>query len=63
MTERNLYRWGGTAAVVGALATLVTNLLHPRITQFEDPVPTFVEEIAGSGIWVPLHLAWWQASC
>src|SRR5215207_1594263 len=56
MDERVLYRWGGMAAVVGALVTLVTNLLHPRISDFDEPVPAFIEEIAGSGTWVLLHL-------
>jgi hypothetical protein len=56
MSERSLFRWGGAAAVVGAVVTLVTNLLHPRISDFDDPVPAFVEEIAGSGTWVLLHL-------
>jgi hypothetical protein len=56
MDDRALYRWGGIAAVVGALVTLVTNLLHPRISEFDDPVPVFVEEIADSATWIPLHL-------
>jgi hypothetical protein len=56
MNERALYRWGGMAAVVGGLVTLVTNLLHPRISDFDEPVPAFIEEIAGSGTWVLLHL-------
>jgi hypothetical protein len=56
MDERVLYRWGGMAAVVGALVTLVTNLLHPRISDFDEPVSAFIEEIAGSGTWVLLHL-------
>jgi hypothetical protein len=56
MDERALFRWGGMAAVVGALVTLVTNLLHPRISDFDEPVPAFIEEIAGSGAWVLLHL-------
>jgi hypothetical protein len=56
MSDSNLFRWGGAAAVVGALVTLVTNLLHPRISEFDEPVPAFVEEIAGSGSWMLLHL-------
>jgi hypothetical protein len=57
MNDRGLYRWGGVAAVVGALVTLVANLLHPRISEFGDPVAAFVREVAGSGAWIPLHVA------
>lgn len=56
MVERDLYRWGGIAAVVGALAALVANALHPRITDLDDATSAMIEEVARSGAWVPLHL-------
>jgi Domain of unknown function (DUF4386) len=53
--ERSLSRSGGVAAIVGALLGLVGNLVHP-VTPTDDPEGV-ARVIAGSAIWVPVHLA------
>ena len=57
MSDRTILRLGSASAIVGAAVALVANLLHPRVSRFEDPVNAFVREVAGSDAWVPLHLA------
>jgi hypothetical protein len=57
MSERTLYRVGSWAAVLGALLALVFNLLHPRISEFEDPVGEVLREVARSDAWILIHLA------
>jgi hypothetical protein len=57
MVDRKSLRFGSVCAIGGALIALVANLLHPRISRFEDPVPTFIREVADFDAWIPLHLA------
>lgn len=52
MSERALYRVGAWAAIVGAVMALVTNLLHPRISELEQVVP----EVRASDGWIAIHL-------
>jgi hypothetical protein len=54
--DRDLYRWGGAAAVVGAVVALVTNLLHPRISNYENYVGETLAKVAKSDAWIPIHL-------
>ena len=56
MSDRSLFRWGGLAAVAGAVLAIVFNLLHPRISQFDDPVVPELEAVSGSDAWVGIHL-------
>jgi hypothetical protein len=57
MSDRTTLRFGSISAIAGALIALIANLLHPRISRFEDPEITFVREVAGFDAWIPLHLA------
>jgi hypothetical protein len=56
MSERALYRIGSWAAIVGAVVALVTNLLHPRISEFDDYVGAELQAIRDSDGWVAVHL-------
>jgi hypothetical protein len=56
MTDQGLYRLGSVSAVVGAIVALVTNLLHPRLSDFDDPVGETLREAAQSDAWIPIHL-------
>jgi hypothetical protein len=53
-TRRWLFRLGGAAAVVGSLAGMVGNLIHPA-TPLDDP-PGVARVIADSDAWTPIHL-------
>jgi hypothetical protein len=59
VTERGFLRFGGGAAMVGAVLGLVFNVLHPRTGDI-DNVRAEIETVADSGIWVFDHfmLAW-----
>jgi hypothetical protein len=52
--DRRVFRIGGVAAVVGALFGMVGNLIHP-VTPVGD-LEGVARVIAGSEIWVPVHL-------
>lgn len=51
LTDRDYFRWGGMAAVVGGVLGIVLNLLHPRTTENVGSVRGHLEMIAGSDIW------------
>jgi hypothetical protein len=53
--ERWVLRIGGWAAVAGSLLGGIGNLVHP-VTPMHDPAGV-ARAIAGSGQWVPVHLA------
>lgn len=56
MSERALYRIGSWAAIVGAVVALVTNLLHPRISEFGDYVGAELRAVKASDGWIAIHL-------
>jgi hypothetical protein len=56
MSDRGLYRLGSASAVLGAILALVTNLIHPRLSDYDDPVGETLREVAESGGWIPIHL-------
>lgn len=56
MTERSFYRFGGAAGIVGAILAGVGNAIHPRLSDFGDPVRAELEMVAGSSAWIPIHL-------
>jgi hypothetical protein len=56
MSERALYRIGSWAAIVGAIVALVTNLLHPRISEFGDYVGAELRVVRESDGWIAIHL-------
>jgi hypothetical protein len=56
MTDRDLYRVGSAGAVVGAVVALVTNLIHPRLSSYDDLVGETLREAAGSDAWILIHL-------
>jgi hypothetical protein len=53
--DLRVFRIGGVAAVVGSLAGMVGNLIHP-VTPIGDPEGT-ARVIAESELWAPVHLA------
>lgn len=53
-SERSIYLMGGVAAIVGSLAGMVGNLIHPT-TPLDDPEGV-AGVIAESGAWGPIHL-------
>ncbi|MGH2663244.1 MAG: hypothetical protein ACRDH8_10675 [Actinomycetota bacterium] len=56
MPDRSTLRIGSAAAIVGGVLALVTNLLHPRLSEFDDYVPAELRMVADSGAWIPVHL-------
>lgn len=52
--RRWVFRLGGWAAVVGSVLGGVGNLVHP-VTPMDDPAGV-ARAIAGSDLWVPIHL-------
>ncbi len=57
MDDRKLFRWGSWAAIVGGVIALATNILHPRIENFDDPIGEELRIIGETDAWVPIHLA------
>lgn len=53
-TQRWIFRLGAAAAVVGSLAGMVGNLIHP-VTPLDDPAGV-ARVIADSAAWTPIHL-------
>jgi hypothetical protein len=56
MSDRTLFRLGAAAAVVGAVIALVLNAVHPRASDFEDPVRAEIQMVQQSDAWIPIHL-------
>ena len=58
MLDRSVLRWGGLAAVVGAVLGMIGNLLHPRGDAFTAAAE--LELVRGSDIWLFDHflIAW-----
>jgi Domain of unknown function (DUF4386) len=54
LVRKWVFRIGGVSAVAGAVLAGVGNLLHP-VTPDNDPVGV-ARVIAGSDIWIPVHL-------
>jgi hypothetical protein len=53
-TQRWIFRLGAVAAIVGSLAGMVGNLIHP-VTPVDDPAGV-ARVIADSGAWTQIHL-------
>ncbi len=57
MPDRSTLRIGSAGAIVGGVLALVTNLLHPRLTEFgDDYVPAELRSVADSDAWISIHL-------
>lgn len=56
MPDRTLFRMGSWAAIVGGVAAIIFNLIHPRLASFDDPIAEELRVVGESDIWVPLHL-------
>jgi hypothetical protein len=56
MPDRTTLRLGAGCAVLGAVVALVTNFLHPRLSDFGDPVAEELRLVAQSGGWIAIHL-------
>jgi hypothetical protein len=56
MPDRTTLRLGSASAIVGALIALVTNLVHPRPADFNDPVAEELRLVAESDGWIAIHL-------
>lgn len=54
MSERAVLRLAAGSAVAGAVLALVGNLLHPRISEFDDPAQELLGKIGAA--WIPIHL-------
>ncbi len=57
MSERTILRMGAGAAVLGAVISLVGNLLHPRPEDFDAPIVAELQAVAESDGWIGIHLA------
>lgn len=59
MLDRSVLRWGGLAAMVGAVVGAIANLLHPRSDDL-DTAQGVVDLVAKSDIWLLDHylIAW-----
>ncbi|MFN2390101.1 MAG: hypothetical protein ABR575_10930 [Actinomycetota bacterium] len=53
--ERQAMRWGGAAAMIGAVLSLIGNLLHPRSDDVEN-IRGELRLVADSDIWLVDHL-------
>ena len=58
MLDRSVLRWGGLAAMIGAVIGVIANLMHPRGDTFT--VQGELDLVAGSDIWLLDHflIAW-----
>ncbi|HEV3473900.1 MAG TPA: hypothetical protein VG602_00825 [Actinomycetota bacterium] len=57
MSERTILRMGAAAAVLGAIISLVGNLLHPRPEDSDAPVVAQLDDAAASDAWIAIHVA------
>jgi hypothetical protein len=51
-----LFRWGSWAAIVGGIAALVFNIIHPRLDSFEDPIAEELRVVGESDAWIAIHV-------
>lgn len=56
MPDRTLFRWGSWAAIIGGLIALGGNILHPRASDYADPIAEELRIIGESDAWVAIHL-------
>jgi hypothetical protein len=56
MSERTILRMGAGAAVLGAVISLIGNILHPRPTGPDVPVAEALYSAAESDGWIAIHL-------
>ena len=56
MPDRTTLRLGSGSAILGALLALVTNFLHPRLSDYDDPVAEELRVVAESDGWIAIHL-------
>jgi hypothetical protein len=54
--DRTLFRLGSWAAIIGGVVAIVTNILHPRPENFDDPIAEQLRLLAESDSWVAIHL-------
>lgn len=55
MQEKSLLRLGSTSAIMGAVLAAIVNLIHPQTPEVADPAAV-LQGIAGSGIWIGVHV-------
>ena len=55
-SEPTLFRIGAVSAITGSLLALITNVLHPRASNFENHPEPFLTIVARTDNWVPVHL-------
>lgn len=57
-SERLVLRIGAVCAVLGPLTGLIVNILHPRVSATTGiaGAEEYLREVAGSSIWVPVHV-------
>ena len=60
-SERALLRIGAASAIIGSIALMVANVLHPRSPEIQV-YERQIEAVAASGNWVTVHLVWVVAS-
>lgn len=56
MDDRALFRWGSWAAIIGGVATIALNAVHPRPASFPDPVTNEIARVGESGSWIGIHM-------
>jgi hypothetical protein len=56
MPDRSTLRIGSACAIFGGVLALITNLLHPRLSEFDDYVTGELRLVADSDGWIPVHL-------
>ncbi|MEE8363568.1 MAG: hypothetical protein V3S18_05815 [Dehalococcoidia bacterium] len=54
MEDRTLVRIGAASAVLGAIITVIGNVMYPRVDDVDD-VQELATEIAGSDVWIGTH--------
>lgn len=55
-SERQLFRLGSVAIVLGSLLAFIFNAIHPRDFDFDRFTESFLRGAATSTIWIPDHL-------
>lgn len=56
MKDKTLLRTGGALGIIGTLAGLVLNLMHPRQIDFDNFRESVLAEVTQSNSWVGIHV-------
>lgn len=56
MNDRALFRLGGLALIVAAVAGAILNAVHPRDLDFDNLAESLLETVAETSSWSPIHI-------